>query len=184
LHCIDAFIGFFPSFTDFSHESKHKDIVKTLDEGHHWLEAAPEAAGTNIFLEALRKCKPASVPTTGVPESDSDAQRLAETEMDRGRSPLDDELEALADELIHEVVRETVVDEIVHEIQTDIHEIVVDSLICDECVNEIDDGLGIVSPETLTAAQRPRIHIAITCPYPERCRPQQSTDSDPLVCRV
>ena len=50
-----------------------------------------------------------------MPESDSDAQRVAETEMDRGRSPLDDELEALADELIHEVVRETVVDEIVRD---------------------------------------------------------------------
>ena len=49
---LERLLDRFPDLTDFSFESKFLEARKKLDEGHHWLEAAPLAAGAGMFWAA------------------------------------------------------------------------------------------------------------------------------------
>ena len=51
---LERLLDRFPDLTDFSFESKFLEARKKLDEGHHWLEAAPLAAGAGMFWAAVK----------------------------------------------------------------------------------------------------------------------------------
>jgi hypothetical protein len=170
-------MNFFPSSTDFSFMSKFDDALKQLEQEHHWLEAAPKAAGAGLFLAALRGAK--------------NKQRKAE--MVPARSPSDHQIESLADEIIREIVHESLVDELVHEI-------VVDGLVReDDWAEEVDANDLVHEDRYVTStlpgpvgnvwdnvwrrrdvplaefsgnAEQPRITISFSCMYadPDACR--------------